>query len=46
MSDRVFSGRDVTEALAAAAQALGVSAEKLRYFVLDAGTAGGLGLNR
>ena len=45
MSDRVFSGRDVAEALTLAAQALGVSAAKLRYFVLDAGSAGGLGLN-
>lgn len=44
MSDRVFSGRDVAEALALAAQALGVSAERLRYVVLEAGTAGGLGL--
>lgn len=44
MSDRVFSGRDVAEALAQAAQALGVGTEGLRYVVLDAGTPGGLGL--
>ena len=44
MSDRVFSGRDVAEALGMAAQALGQSPERLRYVVLDAGTAGGLGL--
>jgi spoIIIJ-associated protein len=44
MSDRVFSGRDVTEALAMAAQALGLPPERLRYVVLDAGTEGGLGL--
>jgi spoIIIJ-associated protein len=44
MSDRVFSGRDVTEALGMAAQALGLPPERLRYVVLDAGTSGGLGL--
>jgi spoIIIJ-associated protein len=44
MSDRVFSGRDVAEALGTAAQALGLPPERLRYVVLDAGTAGGLGL--
>jgi spoIIIJ-associated protein len=44
MSDRVFSGRDVTEALGMAAQALGLPPERLRYVVLDAGTGGGLGL--
>ena len=44
MSDRVFTGRDVAEALAQAAQALGVRAERLRYVVLEAGTQGGLGL--
>lgn len=44
MSDRVFSGRDVAEALGMAAQALGLQPERLRYVVLDAGTAGGLGL--
>jgi spoIIIJ-associated protein len=44
MSDRVFSGRDVTEALGMAAQALGLPPERLRYVVLDTGTPGGLGL--
>ena len=44
MSDRVFSGRDVAEALAQAALALGVRAERLRFVVLEAGTQGGLGL--
>jgi spoIIIJ-associated protein len=44
MSDRVFSGRDVAEALGMAGQALGLRPELLRYVVLDAGTAGGLGL--
>ncbi len=44
MSDRVFSGRDVAEALGMAAQALGLPPARLRYVVLDEGTAGGLGL--
>ena len=44
MSDRVFSGRDVAEALEMAGQALGLPAERLRYVVLEAGTPGGLGL--
>ncbi len=44
MSDRVFSGRDVADALASAAQALGLRPEGLRYVVLDPGTPGGLGL--
>jgi len=44
MSDRVFSGRDVAEALELAGSALGLPKERLRYFVLDTGTAGGLGL--
>jgi spoIIIJ-associated protein len=44
MSDRVFSGRDVAEALEMAAQALGLPPSRFRYVVLDAGTAGGLGL--
>jgi spoIIIJ-associated protein len=44
MSDRVFSGRDVAEALGMAGQALGLRPELLRYVVLDAGTVGGLGL--
>jgi spoIIIJ-associated protein len=44
VSDRVFSGRDVQDALDQAAQALGQSRERLRYVVLEAGTPGGLGL--
>jgi spoIIIJ-associated protein len=44
MSDRVFLGRDVAEALGIAAQALGQSPERLRYVVLDPGNEGGLGL--
>jgi spoIIIJ-associated protein len=44
MSDRVFSGRDVAEALGTAAQALGLPPARLRYVVLDAGSEGGLGL--
>ncbi|HEY6552785.1 MAG TPA: R3H domain-containing nucleic acid-binding protein [Vicinamibacteria bacterium] len=44
MSDRVFAGRDVADALSTAAQALGLRPESLRYVVLDAGTPGGLGL--
>jgi spoIIIJ-associated protein len=44
MSDRVFSGRDVAEALGMAGQALGLPPERLRYVVLDTGTPGGLGL--
>jgi spoIIIJ-associated protein len=39
--DRVFAGRDVAEALASAATALGLPAEALRYVVLDAGSAAG-----
>jgi spoIIIJ-associated protein len=42
--DRVFAGRDVTEALAVAATALGLPAIALRYVVLDAGSSGGRGL--
>ena len=44
MSDRAFTGRDVPAALAAASHALGVPAERLRYVVLEAGTAGGHGI--
>ena len=44
MKDRVFSGRDVADALAAAGQALGLPPETLRYVVLEAGRAGGLGV--
>jgi spoIIIJ-associated protein len=44
VKDRVFSGRDVADALAAAGQALGLPPEALRYVVLEAGRAGGLGV--
>jgi spoIIIJ-associated protein len=44
VSDRVFTGLDVADALSTAAQALGLRPERLRYVVLDAGTPGGLGL--
>jgi spoIIIJ-associated protein len=37
MKDQVFSGRDVGEALLAAARALGLPPAALRYVVLDAG---------
>jgi spoIIIJ-associated protein len=37
MKDQVFSGRDVSEALSAAARSLGLSPQALRYVVLDAG---------
>jgi spoIIIJ-associated protein len=44
MKDRVFTGRDVAEALASAATALGLPQAELRHVVLDAGSAGGRGL--
>jgi spoIIIJ-associated protein len=40
VKDQVFSGKDVAEAVAAAARALAVPEAHLRYVVLDAGTAG------
>jgi spoIIIJ-associated protein len=42
--DRIFAGRDVEEALASAATALGLPAATLRYVVLDTGSSGGRGL--
>jgi spoIIIJ-associated protein len=45
VKDRVFSGRDVADALATAGQALGLPAEALRYVVLETGLPGGLGVN-
>jgi spoIIIJ-associated protein len=45
VKDRVFSGRDVAEALAAAGQALGLPAEALRYVVLETPRPGGLGVS-
>jgi spoIIIJ-associated protein len=44
MKDRVFSGPDVPTALAEAATQLGLPETELRYVVLDAGSAGGRGL--
>lgn len=44
MSDRAFTGRDVAAAVAAASQALGVPADRLRYVVLEAGTPGRHGM--
>ena len=38
MKDRVFSGRDVSEALDVAARALGLAPGAFRYVVLDAGS--------
>jgi hypothetical protein len=43
MSDPVFSGPDVPEAVAAAARSLGLEASRLRYVVLDPGRPGTLG---
>jgi spoIIIJ-associated protein len=44
MKDRVFTGEDVPDALAVAAASLGLPEAELRYVVLDAGSAGGRGL--
>jgi spoIIIJ-associated protein len=44
MKDRVFTGADVPDAVAVAAASLGVPEARLRYVVLDPGTAGGRGL--
>jgi spoIIIJ-associated protein len=44
MKDRVFTGPDVPRALAEASAALGLPEGELRYVVLDAGSAGGRGL--
>jgi len=43
--DRLFSGTDVEEALAAAAASLGLPLAELRYVVLEPGSPGGRGLN-
>jgi spoIIIJ-associated protein len=42
--DRAFSGRDVQEAVAAAAAGLGLPASSLRYVVLEPGSPGGRGV--
>ncbi len=44
MKDLLFSGPDVEEAVTVAAASLGLPRAELRYVVLDAGTAGGRGL--
>jgi spoIIIJ-associated protein len=45
MSDPVFSGQDVPDAVASAARSLGLDAARLRYVVLDPGRPGGLGVS-
>jgi predicted RNA-binding protein Jag len=45
MKDRVFSGSDVSEAVALAAANLGLPLAQLRYVVLEAGNPGGRGLS-
>ena len=44
MSDPVFTGQDVADAVAAAARSLGLEASRLRYVVLDPGRPGALGV--
>ena len=44
MKDQVFEGATVEDAVAAAARALAVPADRLRHVVLDAGTAAARGL--
>jgi spoIIIJ-associated protein len=45
MSDPVFTGQDVPDAVASAARSLGLEASRLRYVVLEAGRPGGLGVS-
>jgi spoIIIJ-associated protein len=45
VKDRAFTGRDVAEAVRIAARTLGLSEAALRYFVLDPGRPGGLGIS-
>jgi spoIIIJ-associated protein len=45
VKDRLFSGSDVEDALAAAVATLGLPRTDLRYVVLDEGSAGGRGLS-
>jgi spoIIIJ-associated protein len=45
MSDPVFTGQDVADAVASAARSLGLEASRLRYVVLEAGRPGGLGVS-
>ena len=44
MKDRVFSGADVSQAVAEAGRALGLAPDRVRYVVLDPGTPGGRGV--
>jgi spoIIIJ-associated protein len=44
VKDPVYSGRDVPEAVAAAAAALGVAPAAIRYVILDEGRQGSLGV--
>jgi spoIIIJ-associated protein len=44
MSDPVFTGQDVPDAVASAARSLGLEASRLRYVVLDPGRPGALGV--
>jgi spoIIIJ-associated protein len=44
MKDRVFTGVDVEDAVAAAAASLGVPVSGVRYILLEAGSPGGRGL--
>jgi spoIIIJ-associated protein len=45
MSDPVFTGQDVPDAVASAARSLGLPAARLRYVVLDPGRPGELGVS-
>jgi predicted RNA-binding protein Jag len=45
MSDPVFTGQDVADAVASAARSLGLEASRLRYVVLDPGRPAGLGVS-
>ena len=45
MKDRAFTGRDVAEAVKTAAETLGVKEAALKYFVLEEGRPGGLGVS-
>jgi spoIIIJ-associated protein len=44
VKDRAFTGRDVADALRVAAETLGLPEQDLRYFVLDPGRPGSLGV--
>jgi spoIIIJ-associated protein len=44
VKDRAFTGQDVADAVRVAAETLGIPEQKLRYFVLEAGRPGALGV--